>query len=85
MSTTSDDLKNFNQFVLQQLESNAESKSRLPELFDQWMHQNPSDEEYTENVAAIAASIDDFLTGERGTPAGQHSAKLRAEFGITNE
>ena len=57
----------------------------LDELFDLWRHENPSAELYSENVAAIAASIEDFKRGERGTPAGEHSAELRREFGLADK
>jgi hypothetical protein len=85
MATTADDLKSFNQFVQEQLGQGNEDDSRLPELFDLWMLQNASGEAYAEDVAAINASINDFMNGERGTPAGEHSQQLRAEFGIGNE
>ena len=54
-------------------------------LFDLWMLQNPRYDDDAENVAAINASIDDFMNGERGTPAGEHSKQLRQEFGFTDE
>jgi len=84
MGTTADDLRSFNQFVLEHC-SNDDSASRLPELFDLWMLQNPSDEAYAEDVAAINSSINDFMTGERGTPAREHSQDLRNEFGLGDE
>lgn len=84
MATTEDDLKNFTQFVLDNI-SDIEDDSRLPELFDLWMLQNPRPDDYADNAAAINASIDDYLNGERGTPAGQHSQQLREEFGFTDE
>lgn len=81
MATTEDDLKNFNQFVHQ----HGDSELRLPELFDLWMLENQTQDDYAENVAAVNASIGDFLNGERGTPAGQHSQSLRDEFGLSKE
>ena len=83
MSTTEDDLKSFTQFVYDRMQSN--SGLGLPELFDLWTLENPSDNEYAENVAAINASINDFMNGERGTPAGEDSRKLREEFGVRDE
>jgi len=80
MATAEDDLKNFSQFVSDKVRDNAELQ--LPELFDLWMLQNRSADEYDENVTAINASINDHLSGERGTPAGTHSKKLREEFGL---
>ena len=85
MATTADDLKSFNQFVQEQLGQDTEDDSRLAELFELWMLQNSTDETYAENVAAINASINDFMNGERGTPAGEHSQQLLAEFGIGKE
>ena len=80
MPTAEDDLKNFSQFVSEQVRDNTELQ--LPELFDLWLLQNPSADDYAENVAAINTSINDYLNGERGTPAGEHSKKLREEFGV---
>jgi hypothetical protein len=84
MATTADDLKSFSEFV-QQHGGSDDADSRLPELFDLWMLQNPSDDAYAEDVAAVNASINDFIGGERGTPAGEHSQQLRTEFGIGNK
>jgi hypothetical protein len=39
----------------------------------------------TGNVAAINASINDFMKGERGTPAGEHSRELREQYGLSEE
>lgn len=85
MSTTEEDLKSFSQFVQQKIDNGEVSDSNLPELFDLWMIQNPTDESYLEDVAAINASINDFMSGDRGTPAGEDSRQLRKEFGINLE
>lgn len=84
MSTTEHDIASFTNFALQKIES-GESDITIDELFDKWRIENPSDELYAENVAAIQASIDDFKTGERGTLAGEHSAQLRREFGAPGQ
>lgn len=55
------------------------------ELFDLWRSENPSDELYAENVAAINVAIESFKNGDRGTPAGEHSEQLRREFGVRRE
>ena len=80
MATAEDDLKKFSQFVSEQVQDNTELK--LPELFELWLLKNPSADDHAENVAAINASINDYLNGERGTPAGEHSKMLREEFGV---
>ena len=73
MKTTEQDLHSFTSFVKQQIES-GEAALTIDELFDHWRLENPSDTLYSENVAAINASIQDFQNGERGTPAGDDSA-----------
>jgi hypothetical protein len=80
MSNTEQDIASFAQFALQRIES-GERDVTIDELFDQWRLENPSDEEYAENVAAVRESIREYQSGERGTIAGEHSAALRREFG----
>jgi hypothetical protein len=84
MATTSEELDRFAEFARQRL-GNGGSELSLDELFDLWRSENPSDELYAENVAAVKAAIDDFRKGDRGTPAGEHSDQLRREFGIVSE
>jgi hypothetical protein len=84
MATTEQQLESFMRFVRDRVGAgNAEAS--LDELFDLWRHENPSGEVYAQNVAAIAASIEDFKRGERGTAAGEHSAQLRREFGLADK
>lgn len=79
--TTQQQLDSFNKFVQLRV-SQGEVDASLDDLFDRWRHENPSDELHEENVAAIAASIEDFLRGERGTLAKENCAKLRKEYGL---
>jgi hypothetical protein len=81
MSPVENDLHSFHQFALSQVDTGRS----LDELFDRWRAENPSDDLYVENVAAISASIADSDRGERGSVAGQHSAELRQEFGIADQ
>jgi hypothetical protein len=83
MATTAQEFEGFRQFVERRLA--AGQRDSLDELFDLWRNENPSGEMYAENVAAIAASIEDFKRGEKGTVAGSHSAELRREFGIADK
>ena len=80
MPTTQDELKRFAEFVLR----HEDPDLSLADLFDLWMLENPLAEVRAEDVAAVNASINDFLSGERGTPAGEHSRQLRDEFGIAS-
>ncbi len=84
MATVEQQLEQFNRFVQLQLASGKIDAS-LDELFDFWRRENPSEELNAENLAAVAASIEDFKRGERGTIAGSHSAELRREFGIADK
>jgi hypothetical protein len=81
MSSTEHDLTSFSNFARHAIASGQIDLS-IDELFDQWRVENPSDVLYTENVAAIRASLNDFKSGERGTAAGEHSSQLRREFGL---
>ena len=84
MSTAEQDIANFANFALQMIESGQRDLT-IDELFDQWRVENPSGEQYAENVAAVRASIDDFKAGVRGTIAGEHSTQLRREFGAPRQ
>lgn len=81
MATAEQELASFTSYARQIIDSGQRDVS-IDELFDQWRAENPSDEQYAENVAAIQASIEDFKNGERGTIAREHSAQLRREFGV---
>jgi len=84
MATTEQQLESFMQFVRNRV-GTGDAEASLDELFDLWRHENPSAELYAQNVAAIAASIEDFKRGERGTIAGEHSTQLRQEFGLAEK
>ena len=85
MTTTEQELNSFTRFAKQRLSTCGEADLSLDELFDLWRAENPSDERYAENVAAVRAAINDFKNGDRGTPAGEHSDQIRREFGIKTE
>lgn len=84
MATTEQELDSFAKYARERLDEGGVGLS-IDELFDLWRVENPSDDAYAENVAAIAASIEDFENGDRGTPAGQLSRELRRESGLPNE
>ena len=85
MSTAEDDLRDFSAFVRGRISRGDVDDLGLAELFDLWMLQNPSDGEHAINIAAVNASINDFMSGERGAPAGEHSRELRQKYGLKNE
>ena len=84
MTTTEQELESFTQFARSHLGGGG-SEPSLDELFDLWRTENPSDADYAENVAAIAAAIQDFHRGDRGRPAGEFSRQLRQELGLPEE
>jgi hypothetical protein len=57
----------------------------MDDLIETWGAENSSDEQYSENVAAIQASIRDYTSGDRGMIAGERSAQLRREFGVSGQ
>jgi hypothetical protein len=84
MATTGEELDRFSTFVRQRIGTGGANLS-LDDLFDLWRTENPPESLYAENVAAVNAAIADFRNGDRGTPAGEHSAQLRTQFGIAAE
>jgi hypothetical protein len=84
MSTAEQDIESFASYARRNIESGQRDLT-IDELFDQWRIENPSDEQYAANVAAVQASIADFKRGERGTLADEHSAQLRREFGAAGQ
>jgi hypothetical protein len=80
MSTAERDIASFTDFAMRRIEAGGRDLT-IDELFDQWRLENPSDDQYAENVAAVRASIEDFKSGKHGTIAGEHSAEVRRKFG----
>lgn len=83
MPTTEQELDNFARYARQRLDE-GDVDLTLDELFDLWRSENPSNDAYAENVAAIAVAIEDFKNGDRGAPAGQLSQQLRDQSGSVN-
>ena len=80
MAVTAQELESFTQFARSRLETRDSSLS-LDELFDLWRTENPSEEAYSENVAAIAEAIQDYEAGDRGQLPGKLSRELLEELG----
>lgn len=59
MATTKQDLDSFTQYARLRLERGDEELS-IDELFDLWRTENPSPASRAEDVAAIAAAIEDL-------------------------
>jgi hypothetical protein len=54
----------------------------MDELYEEWRFENPTTEEFEENVAAIQASIDDMNRGEKGRDAGEIVRELRQKYNL---
>jgi len=78
MTKIEGDLLNFTNFVHRQLRDQGTDCS-LSELFDIWLLENADPAAFEDDVAALKEALDDFDNGDRGTPAGVHSAQLRRE------
>ena len=81
MTTAAHDIESFTQFARDCLRG-GDSDVSIDELFDLWRIENPSDDDTTENVAAINAALEDFRNGDRGRPAGELSRQLRKQYGM---
>lgn len=77
MRSTAEELESFIEFAKTRVRS-CDPEPSLEELFDLWRLENPSDSDYTENLAALSGAIEDFKNGDRGRPAGEVSRELRA-------
>jgi hypothetical protein len=76
MPTTEQDLESFARYAQQRIDE-GDADLSIDELFDLWRAENPPDDTHAENVAAVAASIEDFKKGDRGTRAGRLTLELR--------
>ena len=77
MAITQSDLDSFNLFAQSKLD---DSNMTLDELWHLWRIENPTDEEYAENVAAVNAAIEDYKAGDQGRPAGELIQELREKL-----
>ncbi|MFO0944681.1 MAG: hypothetical protein U1D30_01850 [Planctomycetota bacterium] len=82
LPTVQQELESFVEFAKQRIH---EGTLTLDELFDLWRSRHPGEMAFMENVAAIEHALREHESGDRGTPAGEHSAKIRKDFGIGDE
>jgi hypothetical protein len=78
MPVTNDDLNAFHRFAETKLA--AGGAQSLYELVDIWEIEHPTPEAYSQNVAAVRASIRDMMNGDTGRPAEIVASELRAEL-----
>ena len=78
---TQEEIDSFYRFVSERL-VNGGSEMSIDELYDQWRLENTGPEHFTENVAAIQASIDDMNRGDTGRNAAEVIRDLRGELDL---
>jgi hypothetical protein len=81
-TNTQTELESFTRYAQERI-GRGNHEFSLDELFDSWRLENPSEEARREDVAAVAAAIEDFRKGDRGLPAGELSSELRRKLGLS--
>ena len=76
MSTSVEQLNDFNQFAKEKLQ--VTPAASLDTLFDAWWEQQHHDEDR----AAVAASLADMEAGETGRPFAEFAAEFRRLNGL---
>lgn len=76
MSTSVEQLSDFNRFAIEKLAENPAAS--LDSLFDEWWEQQHHDEDR----AAVAASLADMEAGETGRPFTEFAAEFRRLNGL---
>jgi hypothetical protein len=78
---TQEQIESFYRFATERL-GNGGAELSMDELYEEWRFENPTTEEFEENVAAIQASIDDMNRGEKGRDAGEIVRELRQKYNL---
>ncbi len=81
MAVSQDELTSFNQFVAQQIATSSEDVT-FSEILDLWRIQNPTADEFDQNVAAVKAAIRDMEDGDRGVPLEDHLREMRKKHSL---
>jgi hypothetical protein len=82
MSTdTHQELLNFHHFVSEQLNSGQPCLSP-EEALEVWRLQNPSEEEFEEDVEAIREALADMEAGDTGRPFEEFDREFRKRHGL---
>ena len=83
MIVTKQELERFHEFALSRV-SSSEDELTWRQLFELWRIDNPTDEEFAQEVAAIQQSLD-AMTDGRMRPFSEFDAEFRARHGITDD
>ena len=83
MIVTKQELERFHEFALSRV-SSGEDDLTWRQLFELWRLDNPTDEEYAQDVAAIQQSLDAMTEG-RMRPFSELDAEFRARHDIADD
>ncbi len=83
MIVTKQELERFHEFALSRV-SSGEDDLTWRQLFELWRLDNPTDEEYAQDVAAIQQSLDAMTEG-RMRPFSEFDAEFRARHDIADD
>lgn len=78
-----DELEAFQAFLTEKLK-NGGPRPSPEEAVDEWRELHPEEID-EEEVAAIQEALDDMAAGDRGRPADEVMAELRAKFGFPSK
>ncbi|MDG2389880.1 MAG: hypothetical protein P8M30_11225 [Planctomycetaceae bacterium] len=73
---TREEIEDFHQFALQQLEGDA-SNLNIQDLAGLWQTRNIPAAEFAESVAAVKSALQDMRQGDQEQPAEEVIAELR--------
>lgn len=76
MSTHTDELREFHQFLGKKLNSNGANLSP-EEVLDEWRRLHPEPQASIEDVAAIQEALDDLANGDRGVTFEEFDREFR--------
>ena len=81
MSTVSEDLQSFSQFVELYLRNSSGSET-LDDLYTEWRARNPAPADLENDIRAVQASLRDLESGENGRPFDEFAANFRERKGL---
>ena len=81
MSSISDDLQSFSQFVELQLRT-REGTDTLDDLYAEWRASNPTPEQLEKDTLAVKASLRDLENGITDRPIEEFEREFRQRNGL---
>ena len=76
-----DELREFHAFLGEKLK-NGSAYASPEEALDEWRALHPDPDLFADDSVAIQQALDDMAAGDRGRPADEVIAELRAKYGL---